>query len=200
MEFTLEIWDKYHLTFRDSVDSLPLTEIPSQKCLITKNAGGKSEISEAYSIEYMMTRLHARDVLLEMQVEYIFRYKMVDYICSISEKEPRQSRGSDTQCPRVGVSVTRAFPYYGTFTEDDAAILLKKKLYGLIVSRNCVSEKLSFYKSILHIWCPTQEIANHLQKVYRSFDLNDFGLDVQNTLVLLVTVCDEKEIYYNKFS
>jgi len=183
VEFVLEIQDKYHLTFRDSVHSLPLTEEPSRKCLLTKNAGGKSEVSEAYSIEYMMTRLHAYDILLEMQVEYIFRYKMVDYICSISGE-------------RVGVSVTRSFPYYNnSFTEDDAAILLKKKLYGLIVSRNCVVEKLSFYKSVLHIWCPTEETANHLQKVYRSFDL-----DVQNTLVLLVTVCDKKEIYYNRFS
>lgn len=171
-----------------------------------ENAGGKSNVSEALSMHYLELLYDAHDIIFEMEVEYWIRYSMVDYICTIGDH-------------RIGVSVTRAmgkFPKKRTkggpsvpltiedvpdpsfFTIKKTEELLHKKLYGLIVSRNAVCDKHSFFRSILHIWCQTQEIADMLRGVFETYDMNDFGLEVQGTIILLLTVCDHPSIYTNK--
>ena len=47
----------------------------AQLTLDVDNAGGKSEISEALSVEYMCQTFSARDVVPEMKVEYWIDYK-----------------------------------------------------------------------------------------------------------------------------
>jgi len=160
----------------------------SQSALKIQNAGGQSEVSEAYSIQYFIEYFHAKNILLEMEVEYWIQYKMVDFVCTINEE-------------RVGVSVTRAmgFPNPQCFTFSDAKRLLHKKLYGLIVSRNGVTEKHSFFKSILHIWCQTKEIANFLTLAWSEFDINDFDLDVKGTVVVILTICENQRLYLNNY-
>lgn len=113
---------------------------------------------------------------------------MVDHICTINGQ-------------RVGVSVTRAmgFPTPDRFTNEDAINLLRKKLYGLIVSRNCVLPHLAFFKSILHVWCQSHEIADKLKRAYENLDIDDFGLDIKGVVILLLTVCEDKRLYTNKF-
>jgi hypothetical protein len=77
--------------------------------------------------------------------------KMVDYVCSIAEE-------------RVGVSVTRAMAWPTRrpelYTQEQADRLIAKKVQGLIISREAVSERHSFAKSILHVWCQTTRIAS----------------------------------------
>jgi hypothetical protein len=172
----------------DQVDTLPQTFCyDAHRCLTEKNAGGKSEFSEAHSIQHFKDRFQACDFLIEMEVDYLFQYKMVDNLCTMHGE-------------RVGVSVTRAMSFGRlVFTDEDAARLLRKKLYGLIVARNCVVPKLTFFKSVLHIWCQSQEIAEAIQRVYSSFDIDDFGLDVKGSLVLLVTVCTDRKLYNNRY-
>ena len=131
-----------------------------------------------------------------MEVEYWIDYSMVDFICTIGEN-------------RVGVSVTRAMGHckqVGTkkikldesmFTDEDTEILLKKKLNGLIISRNSVTDRHSFFRSILHIWCQSQRIADLLRLKFESYDTDDFGLDVKGSVILVLTICDFENIYYN---
>ena len=119
------------------------------------NAGGNSIISEAYSIQYFKD-LGATDFIFETQVLYnFFSCKMVDYVMTF-------------QKVRVGVSVARAmnFKVKERFTSEKATQLLQKKLYGLVVARNCVSRKHRFFTSILHIQCETWEMASILEQSY----------------------------------
>lgn len=150
------------------------------------NAGGKSEISEMYSMDYFVKRYNAKNIIFEKQVRYWIDYKMVDFICTINDE-------------RVGVSVARAMlhPKNKYFTETMGENLLYKKLYGLIVARNGVVKEQNFYKSILHIWCETAQIANIIKSKFENLDENDYGLDVKGIILLILTVCDDEKIYKN---
>lgn len=149
------------------------------------NAGGKSEISEMFSIDYYAKKYNAYDTLMEMEIEYWIDYKMVDYICTIDEI-------------RIGVSVARAmgYPNPDKFTYEKAQRLLYKKLYGLIIARNSVVKKQSFYRSILHIWCQSETIAQLLKEAYENINDDEY-LDVKGILVLQLTVCDDEQLYKN---
>lgn len=152
-----------------------------------QNAGGHSDVSEMYSIEHYIRLYGATDVIFEMNVEYWIDYKMVDYICTVNNQ-------------RIGVSVTRAmgYPTADYFTKQKGVELLNKKLFGLIVARNATTQKHTFYKSILHVWCQNQRIADILEKVYCDIDLSEYGLDIEGEIVLHLTVCGYSPIYTNE--
>lgn len=158
----------------------------AQRSMDIDNAGGKSAVSEMFSIDYFNRMYNAENTIFEQQVGYWIDYKMVDYICTIN--------GS-----RVGVSVARAmgYPTIDDFTEDNAEKLLQRKLYGLIVARNAVIKDQSFYKSILHIWCQDMRIAQLLRQAYSNLDDNDYGLDVKGIVLLQLTVCSDDQLYKN---
>lgn len=158
----------------------------AQRSMTIENAGGKSAVSEMYSIDYFNRMHSSENTIFEQEVGYWIDYKMVDFICTIN--------GS-----RVGVSVARAmgYPTIDDFTADHAIRLLQRKLYGLIVARNAVVKDQSFYKSILHIWCQNQAVADLLQQAYADLDDNDYGLDVKGILLLQLTVCSDDQLYKN---
>jgi len=160
----------------------------AKKSLFINNAGGKSEYSEALSIHYFQEKYNATDIIPEMEIEYWINYKMVDFLCTIQDY-------------RIGVSVTRAmkYPNPDTYTKEDGFKLLHKKLYGMIVARNGVTDRHSFHKSILHVWCQTDKIAEILKSVYQSLDINDYGLDIQGIVILILTVCNSESIYKNNY-
>lgn len=151
------------------------------------NAGGKSDVSEMFSIDYFMQIHDAHSIIFETEVQYWITYKMVDYICSIDDQ-------------RVGVSVARAmaYPSPDRFTPAMATRLLYKKLYGLIVARNAVSTHQSFYRSILHIWCQNSRIADLMRNAFANLDDDDYGLDVKGVVILQLTVCDDSQLYQNR--
>ena len=159
----------------------------AKRSLTIRNAGGKSDISEALSMQFFYEKFHAKNFILEMEVEYWIDYKMVDYICTLNSK-------------RIGVSVTRAmgFPHSENFKYEDAERLLEKKLYGLIIARNCISKKHSFFHSVLHIWCQTVEIAKFLQQAFSNLDFEEYNIDIKTDISLLLTVCNQECIYQNK--
>lgn len=146
------------------------------------NAGGKSGISEMFSIEYFIRKYKAKDFIFEKQVKYWIDFKMVDYICTIGDE-------------RIGVSVTRAmgFPDEKSFDAEQAATLLEKKINGLIVASNSVLKMQSFYKCILHIWCQNHEIATLIAEYYGRME----SLKCSKELSLLLTVCPDDRIYKN---
>lgn len=159
----------------------------AKRSLLIANAGGQSEISEMYSIDYFSQIYGSTNIILETEVDYWVEFKMVDFICTIN-------------CQRMGVSVARAmgYPTSDTFTLEQAKKLLYKKLYGLIVARNSVVKSQSFMKSVLHIWCQDKRIAALLQEAYCQLDDNDYGLDVKGELLLQLTICPDKQIYKNR--
>lgn len=171
--------------------SPPLRELSisplALRSLEVENAGGRSAISEMLSIDYFCRVHDAKDVTLEMEVEYWIDYKMVDYVCVVDDI-------------RVGVSVTRAmgFPTADDFTPEQAEDLLSRKINGLIVARNAVVKRQRFFRSVLHIWCQSSSVARLVRDAYvnnnRSFD------DVRGTLTLLMTVCDRPEIYRDSWN
>lgn len=158
----------------------------AKRSITIDNAGGQSDISEMYSIDYFTQMYGASNTILEKEVAYWIDYKMVDFICTIDSN-------------RVGVSVARAmgYPTSDKFTPEMASKLLYKKLYGLIVARNAVVKSQSFFKSILHIWCQDANVANLLREAYSKLDDNDYGLDVKGVLMLQLTICDDPQLYKN---
>lgn len=157
-----------------------------KRSITIDNAGGKSDISEMYSIDYFTQMYEAKNTIFEKEVNYWIDYKMVDFICTIDSH-------------RVGVSVARAmgYPTSDKFTPHMASKLLYKKLYGLIVARNAVVKSQSFFKSILHIWCQDTHVADLLRDAFSNLDDNDYGLDVKGILLLQLTVCDDPQLYKN---
>lgn len=126
----------------------------AQRILETPNAGGNSVWSEVLSFELFKTIYRMQLLRTEMEIDYFFQnYNITDY-CGLV--------GST----RVGVSVTRAMKYKGIFTEDDARILLKKKLNGVIESTKNVAERDAWQKQILHVWAQEQYIADIFKSVY----------------------------------
>ena len=158
----------------------------ARRSITIDNAGGQSDISEMYSIDYFTQMYGATNTILETEVAYWIDYKMVDFICTIESH-------------RVGVSVARAmgFPSPDKFTPAMASRLLYKKLYGLIVARNGVVKDQSFFKSILHIWCQDARVAQLLDDAFSNLDANDYGLDVKGIVLLQLTVCDDPQLYKN---
>jgi len=159
----------------------------AQRSLEIDNAGGSSALSEALSIHYMSQRFKISKFILEMEVAYDFYgCSMCDYLMQNNDY-------------RIGVSVTRAMHYKdpSMYSPEDAEKLLNKKLYGLIVARNGISEKNGFYKSILHIWCQNQIIADTLSNIHNKILNNISNDDPIKEIVVILTICDADWIYTN---
>lgn len=153
------------------------------KALEKKNAGGNSLISESWSIHIFSELSKVTDCIYEMDIEYFYDYKMVDFIIEY------------TNC-RIGVSVTRAINYFN-FTDKEAINLLEKKLNGLIIARNTVVEKHSFYQSILHIFSPSIETTEILKNVILKNMIDFEKFDIVGTLNIWITTTDKNEIFSN---
>lgn len=144
------------------------------------NAGGASVVSEALSVEYMCRRIRASDTVPEMKIQYYFyNWKKIDYISTINGE-------------RIGVSVTRAmgYPNPELFEMEDALRLGTKKLYGLILARNGISECHNYNRSILHVFCQTQHIAVLMQEAFRTLIAADRALqeDLSGHIVIILTI------------
>jgi len=110
-----------------------------------RNAGGSSGISEALSLEWMMSKFGA--VLVEteseMQVKAGPNIPLLDYTVDVTGQS-------------VGVSVTRAMapphaPERG-FELRDAHVLLCKKLAGLRNARG------AWDRRVLHVWAESERV------------------------------------------
>jgi hypothetical protein len=167
--------------------SLPLTlSDVAEKSIKIQNAGGRSQISEMYSIEYFSSIYGATNFIFEKEISYWISYKMVDFICTINGN-------------KVGISVSRAmgFPTSDKFDYKSAERLLYKKLNGLIIARNGVKKEQSFYKSILHIWCENIKISKLIKKAFHNINESDYGISIKGILLIKLTICDDPKIYKN---
>lgn len=146
----------------------------AQRIMFEENAGGCSELSEAFSFEILRRCFGAKLVKTEMAIEYWWpHWKKTDYSCRMGEV-------------KVGVSVTRAMKYNGVFTRKDGLHLLRKKLFGINESSLGVLERDEWQRQVLHIWATDPYIADLLQALFLELVFDEPEL-VQNT-VILVTV------------
>jgi hypothetical protein len=183
-------------------DFNPILNEPISKLAIDSlnvdNASGRSEISECFSIHHFSKIFSIKECIYEMDVKYMYEYKMVDYIIRIKDGDKLKN---------IGVSVTRAMlpPFVNKelTDEDEKNIkeLLIKKLNGLIISRNCVSERHSFNQSILHIWSESQEITDILLSFIGSDEASSIlpNLNIAGTLSIWITTSSFTPIFTNQF-
>src|ERR1043165_7286914 len=112
-----------------------------------------------------------------MEIDYFFiNQPMTDYL--VNFLHPHDSTFTLT----LGVSVTRAYAHKRRFTKLDAYRLLTKKLAGINSStRNITNARI--WKQILHIWCPSGNIAKVVRKVYNKLDEK-----LKSNTVVIVTI------------
>mmetsp|Transcript_8879 Transcript_8879/g.9851 ORF Transcript_8879/g.9851 Transcript_8879/m.9851 type:complete len:140 (-) Transcript_8879:70-489(-) len=92
-----------------------------------------------------------------------------------------------------GVSVTRAMKFgAGKFTSNDAFVLLKKKLKGVVESTKNVVGNKTWKKQILHVWAEEDYIAETLFKVWKCMKVKEKS----NTLVYVTVSKNAKWIFY----
>lgn len=157
----------------------------AERSMSIPNAGGSSNISEALSMEYLMGKFNVVDFVPEMEVVYWIEACLCDFLMVLKDEN-------------VGVSVTRAvcYPFGSEFSLDRARELLNRKLYKLLVARNSISEEQSFDRSILHIWCYSDQVAENIRIAHAEMK----ELDVDRTyedVHVMCTVCDRMYIYTN---
>lgn len=159
-------------------ESFKLTD-GSQKILNIPNAGGNSVWSEVLSCEILSTLFNAKLLRTEMELEYWpMGCKITDFSAEIFGE-------------KIGVSVTRAMKFQGTFNEHDAEVLLTKKLGGVNESSRCIIPEHSWKRQILHIWATHEYIAD---VIYTKF--NKLPNELKNdTLVMVTVVTDASWIF-----
>lgn len=158
---------------------------PSGQLILSEpNAGGNSVFSEVLSFEILHRAFGASLLKTEMQIDYFYENsKKTDYSVMLNGKT-------------IGVSVTRAFHFMGDdhFTDVDARILLRKKLNGVICSTDCVTERDSWEKQILHCFVRSERVAQILRQEYRKMKSHLRS----NTIVLVTVVPDVSCIFFEK--
>jgi len=161
------------------------------------NAGGNSKVSEMHSIDLLMKKLNASNCLFENSVEYwCWDKKMVDFILSVPVLDKEKNSYDIT---RIGVSVTRAFDTKKfPFTRESAIKLIKKKLNGLVIARNCVVEEQCFYQSVLHIWSPNEKVTELLLDVIHSKEIDFLAQEVVGTMDIWITTTNYTPVFTDK--
>ncbi|KAG8468587.1 hypothetical protein KFE25_013670 [Diacronema lutheri] len=150
----------------------------AQRVFHSDNAGGSSELSEAFSMELLARTLGARLDKTEMELCYFTgdgsSSKLTDFSIVLDGR-------------LIGVSVTRACngwpPVPGSWTVEDATRLLTKKLLGVIESTRHVSNA-SWSKQLLHVLVPDASLAAALHEASALV-----APELIANTVVLVTLC-----------
>jgi len=137
-----------------------------------------------------------------MELEYFRPSSIVDYSMILNEEGKsagsQHSRDWDRKSNRVGVSVTRAMKYKGTFELEDATRLLNKKLKGCIDATNAVCEDCAWDKVVLHVLVEKRYMVDVL--VHAWHEMMDKEMRERNDVIIVLTVCAERSewMFYEK--
>ena len=172
-----------HFITKKTIQGMTGLSNDSMKILNLPNAGGTSVESEVLSYEVLHRCFGAQLLRTEMEIQYFPEgSKKTDYSVLLFGKP-------------IGISVTRAMKFNGTFTEEDAIHLLEKKLLGIILSSENVYEEHGWEKQILHVWATHNYIADiiaeQFQKMSASLRLNT---------IMIITVSDHRSKAANIFT
>lgn len=156
------------------------------RLLTTTNAGGNSILSEAMSVEFIIAtfggRNYTNSVITEMEIDYVVSdWKPCDYMICLNGV-------------LTAVSVTRAMSHFNPYgyTLDMASKLLTKKITNLVLARTGVHKHHVFTKSILHVWCQTEQIAKLINQAFKALDS-----DFKNGIALICTTTNVVRIFTN---
>eukprot|EP00771_Trimastix_marina_P002248 gnl/Trimastix_PCT/3369.p2 GENE.gnl/Trimastix_PCT/3369~~gnl/Trimastix_PCT/3369.p2 ORF type:complete len:286 (+),score=88.23 gnl/Trimastix_PCT/3369:124-981(+) len=154
----------------------------ADRMLHEPNAGGSSIISEVLSLEVLERLYDAQLLKTEMEIEYAHvGWKKTDYMVSIFSHV-------------LGVSVTRAFKFKGTYCLEDARTILDKKLHGINVSSQGVLTRDRWERQILHIWAPSRHVAQLIWEEYQRL-----GSELHSNTIVIVTIApDAPYIWTNR--
>lgn len=145
----------------------------SRRILEEPNAGGSSAWSEAFSCEILSTLFGGQLLRTEMEIEYCPWGKITDYSVRLYGRT-------------VGVSVTRAVKHDGALNVEQAACLLRKKLYGIRESSRCVVPEHKWDRQILHVFAQNETVALVVQAAVGELQDSELG-----DSLLMITVCDD---------
>eukprot|EP01084_Bolivina_argentea_P291717 501389_1 len=156
----------------------------AKRLLNEENAGGTSELSEAFSFEVLKHSFEAKLLKTEMEIKYQWcNCPITDYLAEINGV-------------KIGVSVTRAFKYKGQFNEYDALKLLNKKIRGCNESTYYVQECDEWQRQILHIWTTDTNVEINTKEKDILFDvykrlLISNATFLENTIVFVTVASPE---------
>lgn len=193
-----------HLHAKKAFEKFVLSK-GAQSVLTNPNAGGASEKSECLSYELLSRVWGLRLLKTEMEIDYRWSTwsKKTDYSVQLRSSSSAQTPSPafvkfkptlETIQSKLGVSVTRAMKYKGTFSIEDGVHLLKKKLYGVICSSKDVSALDRWAQQLLHIFTSEAYIVDVLHQAYQSLDKELLS----NTVVLVTLTTDCPWIYSNR--
>lgn len=166
----------------------------ARRVLDSPNAGGSSELSEAFSMQILHDHFGAHTIQTEMEIKYWSdHWKRCDFVTKVRNEF-------------VAVSVTRvATPPMNrkklghspkiVFNREMAIHLLDKKLYGLVVARAGFMDE-GYYRSWLHILCQTDEEVDILRSAYDELT-PELQSDIE-VIVTQVTGDDAKYLFSNQ--
>lgn len=159
-------FNNFNPILKDNMGRIALNSLHYQ------NGGGKSEISEAWSIKILSSYFKVKNCIYEKQVCYTHKYKMVDFIL-------------ETENEKIGISVTRA--YSGRNLKD----LIFKKIGGLIIARRIVDKTHKFSGAILHIFCRKNSKSELISAILDT----DFENLIRGNLNILITESEYAPIF-----
>ena len=174
-----------HLDFgADPYDDADLSWLTTggQKIMTDPNAGGSSKASEAFAFE-MLARCELA-ALLKTEMEIVYTDpsgKLTDELVEIDGL-------------KIGVSVTRAvgYPFDAPYTEEQAKVLLDKKLQGILDSTANVSSGDAWKKQILYILAYGQQHADAIQAAWAK---EPAALRADTIVMVTVTDGDDAFVY-----
>lgn len=141
----------------------------AKRMLETPNAGGSSLWSEVMSFEILHLLFHVELLHTEMELEYVPCSKITDYSVRLYQHI-------------LGVSVTRAQKYRGTFGLEDARRLLERKLFGVVCStRNVINTE--WKRQFLHVFVEKPRYLLPLKQAYQ-----EMPRDLRDNTICLFTV------------
>jgi len=145
------------------------------------NAGGSSQESEVFSYECLHTIFGSDLRLLATEMEVIYwppsMAKKTDFEISLYGRY-------------LGVSVTRAFPWFGRYSLESAQHLMAKKLSGVALSTPAIVGPEPVERQILHIWVPDNNSALTLKRSWRNLKAQE-----RSNTIVLVSVCAAPWLY-----
>ncbi len=144
-----------------------------------ENAGGSSEFSEALSMEILQRLFHFKLERTEMAIRY----------CHSGSKKTDYTVRTDAN-QILGVSVTRAMHYFDNklFKAEQAKLLLKKKLNGILCSTANVAPECRWKKQLLHVFAPSKKIAKLMRAEYKKLSST---LKANTVVFVTVVTCPQ---------
>jgi hypothetical protein len=155
----------------------------------SKNFNERSKLSEMTSMYILNKYFGAKTARSECDVKYWNDFwKKCDYITNISNK-----------FMAISVSRMNGPVYFYMPTRLRLCIgameLLYKKIYGLVVARSGIVEKISFNHSLLHVFVDSVESAYCI-----SFVFNELCESIKSDITLIITVINvSNKLFIAKF-